>query len=477
VNAGGSSFSITDSLATEDYLIVARDSVRFEEVWGDSSGIWGDGPTENYRLIQRSFQLTNTGGSVILSKLAGEVSRLAWTEAGADGVSWERTAPDSVRIAPSLDPTGATPGRMNSHAPVAVDLAVETVEPELISGITVLTFTVVNRGLTDVTGAAFTLYYRTGGDLGEVLLSGLLDEITVAETLLVETQHSFIGETYVDLAAVLDDDDRTDNNRIDFTAPGAAFPPLRLSEVLVNPTGALNSEWIELKNVGTEPLDLRGWRFGDSLTLVAITPETVLVPPDSYVVLTQNELVFRGFYGEFEGLLVIPSSWPALNNNGDVVRLADSFGLEADRFAYATGFDNNHTWGSSESGSTAGRWGRSEDPGGTPGEANLVRLSTEGENSLTVSIEPQIISPDGDGVDDWTEIAIRAPEASAYTLRLYDSRGRLVKTFERDASDLAENYRWDGRDDGGGRLPIGLYILYFDATGVQTIKKSIVVAR
>jgi hypothetical protein len=246
---------------------------------------------------------------------------------------------------------------------------------------------------------------------------------------------------------------------------------------LVNPVGAINSEWVEGKNISGQAVDLRGWRLGDSLTLVDLTSESVLVPPDSYAVFVQNELVFRGFYSDFNGILIDPASWPALNNGGDVVRLVDALGLTADRFSYANGFDSNYTWGRSESDGQTDRWGRSEDVGGTPGSRNRVRLSTQGENNLAIRLEPEIISPNGDGIDDSVIISITAPEASAYTLRIYDMRGRLVRTFELDAPDLADAYVWYGDDDAGARLPIGLYILYFDASGVQSIKKAVVIAR
>jgi hypothetical protein len=141
-------------------------------------------------------------------------------------------------------------------------------------------------------------------------------------------------------------------------------------------------------------------------------------------------------------------------------------------------FDDNHTWSRSAEPGTADEWGRSVQPGGTPGEQNLIRLRPDA-NRLNVVIEPQIISPDGDGVDDGASIIIEAPSARGYTLKIYDKHGRVVKTFEDDSQDLPDGYLyfWDGRADSGNRLPIGIYILYIEAGGVESIKKTIVVAR
>ena len=42
--------------------------------------------------------------------------------------------------------------------------------------------------------------------------------------------------------------------------------------------------------------------------------------------------------------------------------------------------------------------------------------------------------------------------------------------------DDDEEYTWDGRA-GGRRLPIGIYIVYLEATGAGEIKKTVVLAR
>jgi hypothetical protein len=310
-----------------------------------------------------------------------------------------------------------------------------------------------------------------------VIDSARVGVLSAESSTQIVIEHELVDNIYKALAAVLPADDRISNNRIDFVAPGALYPPLILSECLPNPSGGLTSEWVELKNVSAEPIDLRGWMLGDSGRLVSITSSSLLVPPDSYVVIVQDELVFRGFYEAFTGIACQSAEWPTLNNDGDIVRLVDSFTLEADRFVYDAVFEDNHTWSRGETVERQNEWGKSEDVGGTPGRQNRVRFSSEGENDLSLTITPQIISPDGDGIDDSAVIVIQAPEASAYTLRLYDSDGRLVKSFEDDSPDLSERYVWRGDNSGGERQPIGIYVVYFEASGVQSIKKTVVVAR
>ena len=118
-----------------------------------------------------------------------------------------------------------------------------------------------------------------------------------------------------------------------------------------------------------------------------------------------------------------------------------------------------------------------EDAGETPGEANRVRFAPEGSQSLQITVEPRIISPDGDGRDDSTVIRIQASIAPAYLLKLYDCRGRLVRTLEEGAADLRQEYVWRGETDSGSKLPIGIYVLYFEAVGVESGRTTVVVAR
>ena len=63
------------------------------------------------------------------------------------------------------------------------------------------------------------------------------------------------------------------------------------------------------------------------------------------------------------------------------------------------------------------------------------------------------------------------------SLRLYDARGRLVRTL-RDGEMPAgrASATWDGADDGGRRVPAGTYLLRFEA-GNQWASQKLVLTR
>jgi hypothetical protein len=198
--------------------------------------------------------------------------------------------------------------------------------------------------------------------------------------------------------------------------------------------------------------------------------------PGDYLVIAKDTTAFLEFYGGFHKTILQPQQWPAFNDDGDVVRLVDSFGFEADRLAYTKTFPDNYTWSRSEELEHENEWGRSDDVGGSPGAPNAV-LFEPSASALSVTIEPVIFSPDGDGSDDEVIITAAAPEGAELTMKVYDREGRVVKTVIDKETFLKSSYSWDGRSDAGNRLPIGIYILYFEAAGKESVKKPVVIAR
>lgn len=483
--AGPSSISLgtTGFLSPNSYLVICRKVLSsggtpgFEEVWGNNSGVWGDAPQENFRVIEASLALPNSSGTARLFRSTQLVSQLNWPASGTDSVSWERVSPVTDDAALSEDPGGSTPGRVNSVAPVAADLTVDTVVVEFDSGAAQLTVTVINLGFDST--ASTHLVIHTYDPVDTTGIGDTLQVLTVAplgpgDTVRVEAALRLPG-LYALLGATVDADDRTSNNQFLFRAPGEQFPPLAVTEFLANPTGALSSEWVELLNISDSTIDLKNWRVGDQTSLRVIIPSTLQLAPDDRIVLAQDTLAFRQFYTTFSGNLYQPTQWPALNNDGDLLRLVDPYGFEAGRFVYSSAFPDNLTWARDETDEVPGAWGQSADTGGTPGQKNVLRQPAT--NSSQISVDPQVFSPDGDGFEDATTITVQAPPADGYTLRIYDRVGRLVRTFIDNAGTVSPSYQWNGRADGGEQLPIGIYICYFEAHGVESLKKTVVIAR
>ncbi len=478
------SYYLAGDLPPWSYLVLYRNLERFEEHWGDSSGVWADHSLENYLISpfpqtpQQIPAFPNGGGRIEVHRFQTMHSALSWSESGIDGHSWELISPASDSIIQSADPSGSTPGRINSLTPMDVDLALTEVDVIAVDGDARMVFRITNRGLTTVNSSVLDVieFDANAPDSGgRTFASESVGPIDSGFTDSLVGQIGFLGVEYQKLIARIRgfSDDRPNNNQIVFVAPGDRFPSVRLSEVQAHSLHPQGGEWVEIENTADTAIDLAGWQLGDSIGYVDISSESVIVPADTLFLLVQDSAGFRAEFPLYSGLMHEPETWREFNNSSDSVRLLDLYGLQADRFYYDDNANDGRTW----SITPTGGWSRSENEGGTPGEANRVRVDPEGSSSISIKIAPRIFSPDGDGYEDSTEIVVTTSGSLSYVLKLYDSQGRLVKTFEDYSPDLAQSYSWDGRSDSGRRLPIGIYILYFEALGVESIKKTIVLAR
>ncbi len=104
-------------------------------------------------------------------------------------------------------------------------------------------------------------------------------------------------------------------------------------------------------------------------------------------------------------------------------------------------------------------------------------------NKFKVSISPNPFSPDDDGFEDFSIISFNLPyNISQVRIRIYDSQGRHVRTLQYSMTATTQNtIIFDGLDDAGRKLRIGIYILLIEISDnngrVETIKTPIVIAR
>jgi hypothetical protein len=475
-------------MAPGEYFMVCRklfsdlSSPGYEEIWGNNTGIWGDTATESSLSIlfdPVTFSLTNTSGNIRLYNAFNIlVSDFQWTSSGSDGISWERVFVDSAQILQCIRIEGSTPGFVNSVSPVAFDLSLEQIDITPFGGSTIVFFNIVNRSYNIIAGAKLYFFQYPGDSLAtptDTIQVFDLPDALPGFTTLIGGNYSFDG-VYDTLLAKLSDDDRPQNNRQTFAVTGRDFPALFINEFLANPTPQVGSEWVEVKNNSNSAIDLRDWQIGDSLSLKTVVDSSSLLYPGEYLVLAQDTVSFLNYYNSFMGLLLEPLGWSALNNTFDKIRLIDNYGFGSDSLSYADLYSENFTWAMAEAGVNSGTWGRSQDTGGTPGAMNRVVFTSLGDD-VTLSIAPEHISPDGDGIDDRATFTLEAPESDSYSLRIFDRHGREVRTIIRNENYLAPSYEWDGLDDSGKRLPIGIYIVIFEVSGIKDVKKTIVIAR
>lgn len=116
---------------------------------------------------------------------------------------------------------------------------------------------------------------------------------------------------------------------------------------------------------------------------------------------------------------------------------------------------------------------------GTPTYKNsqfLINDQVQG----TISVTPEVISPNNDGMDDFATIQYQFPEPGyVATITVFDAVGRPVKYLQRNAlNGTSGYYRWDGLDDKKRKVPSGIYVIYtevFNLAGKTKRFKNVIV--
>ena len=488
----------------EDYLILARklvsilpDSESFEYHWGNGSGIWGDDPKENYPAIEVKLSLTNSAGSVSLIDPQDNISSFNWDKDPGDGISWERILPQGEDSLSNwgfcIYSKGSTPGKVNSLTPVPNDLTISSddlfIEPQSPEENQTfkLNVKITNTG-TSISEENFLYFfcdYDFDGTLEENESLGspiYIPSLALDEEITLIKELSLLKGNYR-LYAQIGEDDKDYNNQAYINLKvGYSLPEIVINEFMCSPDEN-QPEWVELYNRSSNILNLRNFYIGDSLGQSLITNEELNLFPGDYLILTENFSQFLSAYPEANCIIREPANWHILNNSGDRIILKDSLGFIIDEVSYTAEADikgvSQERVSPERISSDRNNWWRSVDPrGSTPCEKNSLQDSYLGEK-IKLEISPDPFSPDGDGFEDQTKISYTIPFKSELTLKVYDVKGRLVKTLMDKEPQLCGEVLWEGDDDKGRKIKMGIYILYLETSGSRNLSKkaTIVVAK
>lgn len=486
-------------LASRSYLVVSRDSAGFTSTFYTSSVT-----PESWPI------LNNTGDTVYLYWQDIVLDSVQYDDSwGGDGVSLERRAwygPSSARSnwGSCLDPAGATPGRVNSLytqddlPPVLLfpeeqlDNRVELFfdEPVALTSLNDILIEIAGQHPVSIEPSSDTslvCLFRPAVPDGPLRLSGLRD-----------LAGNVIDTSGVELARL-------------------AFPgDMIVNEVLYQPrTDHFDGlpdqmEYVEFFSRADRPLTLRNafWtgepdEKGNTLDF-SLGSGKVVIQPGGFLLAyaAGGNAVLRDAFPDLDfdraDLLLFPVNRSSLNlrDTGDAVRLFRADGLLLDEVRYTPDLHNSALVDPAgvsleridpDAPSQAGTgWGSCPIPsGGTPGARNGLYLPVPDQPAgASVTVTPEIFSPDNDGLDDFVTISYSLSEnVSSVRLRIFDSSGRLVRTVLPDFIGGHEGRLiWDGYDDDGRTLRIGIYIVYFEAvsteTGLtETCTRSVVLAR
>lgn len=265
--------------------------------------------------------------------------------------------------------------------------------------------------------------------------------------------------------------------QVEFERPLAPRPgDWIINEVLFNPWPG-GSDYVELYNHSGRYLDLADLciRCGSpgNLRTAVVAPVSRLVPPGTYMVLTnQPDVVEQHYLVREPDRLIAVADLPAMPDRAGEVMLLDGNLQLIDHMTYnekmhfpllssreGVAMERIHFQGSS---SDPANWHSASQPSGwgTPTYKNS-QCTNAGEQPSPFSIAPEVISPDNDGFDDALHIhyCFSRP-GHVVSVNIYDSRGRLVRLLvDNQAVGTAGAFLWDGLDGSNNRVRMGIYLV------------------
>jgi hypothetical protein len=460
-----------------------------------------------------SFQLANSGAGLrLLNNFGIEISSVSYTDAWyrdsnkkEGGWSLEQIDPENPcggknNWIAATDSYGGTPGAVNSvDAPNALPP-----NPERIRVHNEYVLHLWFDQQMDLFSLRQTTAYtlNPGGAIPSQAITNPADPVFVE---LVFDQPFISGVVYsLDISEILLNCAGiavAAGTQISFGIPSAPqAEDIVINEILFNPYSN-GTEWVEIYNRSDKVIDLEQvWLAAvrqtppnpPDTTLRAISATSLLMLPNSYLVLTKDKSMVTDLYFSPEPERIVQmASFPSYPNASGTVMLKSKAGPVIDAFDYAE--DMHHPLLTSVKGvslerihysrpaSDATNWhSAAETVGfGTPGYQNSVFTDFPVFNDEII-IEPEIFSPDGDGYDDVTSIGYKFDKAG-YTLNVYifSGSGQQVRHLAKSMLAAQEGVvSWDGRGEDGSRLAVGIYVVFvelFDLNGqVRQYKKPVV---
>ncbi len=279
------------------------------------------------------------------------------------------------------------------------------------------------------------------------------------------------------------------------TVPSYNKNDLVINEIMFDPD-VDNNEFIEFLNLNKAPINIGGWSITDeSGNSIKLSNTGLLVSSNSYFLLAADSSVIRKYnLYNFPTKNILNISNLGLSNEGELLLLKDLKGNIIDSLAYSAKWHNKNFSSTKNislekinpqlSGNLSANWSSSANPlGATPGKQNSI-FAVNQNNESNISVSPNPFSPDNDGFEDFTVINYRLTKTTSQVrVKIYDSRGRLVRTLANNqASGQNGSIIFNGLDDNGNALRMGIYIIFLEAinenSGIaENLKTVVVVAR
>ena len=447
-----------DAVVFRDSRGIVMDSVRYQPHWGGGNGF----SLQRYDLFASSN----------------------------DSANWHSVA--------------STAGGENEISRKDVDVEIRRIESLNHSNGIRITIALFNRGRITLNGVIVRLFYDKNLDSiphQDELLTSLpvpsvlpLDSVSVSydwtmalhgrEHILVLTEHP---------------EDQQIKNNFAITSVNKSFQwqTVVINEIMYEPLSG-HSEFVELLNRSADTIDIADWTLMDqpgtagNRVVIPLSLGSKAVPPGGYLLIASDSSIFTQV-SSLIGTSIIVHPSLSLNNNGEDLVLTDLTGTPIDSLRYSPLWHMKHLGAGNRSLERIDPHVKSNDQrnwsssvaknGATPLQQNSIFLRSVAL-SAAISLHPNPFSPDQDGFEDFLSINYSLPAGSStIRVRIFDVAGRLLRRLvQNEPSASSGSVIWNGLDDDGNRVRIGMYIIFLEALDhfggtAKTMKDVAVVAR
>lgn len=270
-----------------------------------------------------------------------------------------------------------------------------------------------------------------------------------------------------------------------------------INEVLFNPVPN-GEDYVEIYNNSDKAIPLNKLYLASrdkNLELTQIYPlssDKIVFEPESYLALTiDTNGVFPWFTINCPGCFLQMEKFPSFNNDEDYVvllnnemQIIDEFyytekmhapllhdreGISLERLSFSAPTNDKNNWYSAST----------ESGYGTPGYQNS-QFGNKDLEKVSVTFSPDAFSPNNDGYNDIYTINFELDQPGYLAnIWIFDSAGRRVRQLcKNNILGTTDQITWNGEDESGQRLKLGVYIVLveiFDTQGyVKQFKDGVV---
>jgi Lamin Tail Domain/CHU_C Type IX secretion signal domain len=402
----------------------------------------------------------------------------------------------------SNDLKGGTPGKKNSADALNKDQQLPSLLRAFATDSTSITlvFDEPLDSLSAVTANDYTISEGIGAPRSVTATAPLFNKVQLSIAVLL-TQNKIYNITVNNVRDCAGNTIGAYNKaKLGWAPPVIDSFSIVINEVLFNPKPG-GVDYVELYNRSDKIIDLKDCYISSRVTngsigsLKQISLENYLLFPQDYIVAAEDpEIVKRQYLARQPAAFIMIPSMPSYpDDKGDIV-LLNAQGKILDELAYDAHWhfkliDNDEGVALeridyNKPTQDANNWhSAATDVGyGTPTYQNS-QFRADAQAQGTITIIPELFSPDNDGFDDFTTIYYQFPEPGyVCNITIFDANGRPVRYLTRNAlCGLKGYFRWDGLDEKNNKLPVGVYVVFTEIFNLQgktkRFKNAVTLAR